>query len=420
MAPQYLSATLGSLPLSIQVDTANWGRPTKTVNRTRNALADRQLETVADGGAPRTYAFTARLRGATMDDLLAQVHALEIEVGKPTNTLVVQPPGASRPSTFVIEQNDWHELPYNVVLERGYVAMVPVELTGHPWAYGQPVSVPRNYATTPAILDLAVDLGEAPAPLTLACTAPWATSTDGLAQVVVGLVGDDDTLDGLVYEAEDATSYVPGHWSAAHDDYCSGDGNNVRHLGSTDAWIGLGWDRAPRAGRYRAYARAKVPDGDPATLCLGGDYGDALKYTEVDGTDWALYDLGEWCSDGEQPLAISGITTVAGHYVYVDRVVLFPLDRGGRLAFGDGVEVTGYIVETVTLGWQDASYTIYAPHHGHGITLPGLAYMQGSGLKALGPAPALAWACDDTGTQIDPALNVQLSYTPRYIHWVTD
>ena len=158
MPPEYLSATLGSLPLSIKLDSANWGRPTRKVSRTQNPLADRQRETLVDGGAPRTYAFTARLMGTTMDDVLAQVHALEAEVGKPANTLVVQPPGAALPSTFLIEQNDWHELPYDVAFERRYVALIPVVLTGQPWAYGEAVSVARNYAATPAILNLAVDL----------------------------------------------------------------------------------------------------------------------------------------------------------------------------------------------------------------------------------------------------------------------
>lgn len=351
------------------------------------------------GGEAEWTLQRVRITGSDANDLATKISALNtILTGGGTITDAL--PGGSYPVTWTLNPSE------PILPGHGRYTAARSAWEGrivlHSAVLGEgaptDIYVSEALASTPGLLLLGDLYGDAPARLDIEIGAGWDTAANGMRSCYACLAPYDAEIDDYLLQAEAATG-----WSLCTEAQAGpGASDNARRVNSS-TWEALSFG-APPAGRYRIIARARRASSTTGYIGLSEDGVNAYQSTTLSGSNFILYDLGEFAADGQITLYLLG---KGADYVYVDYVCLFPVE--------DGMASLADIVHTVD-SWQlgdlptvtDVSSSVY----------PAARYMTGAQLVC--PCSArqlLIAACDANCTEEAPAVSVSVSYVPLYYSW---
>ena len=251
--------------------------------------------------------------------------------------------------------------------------------------------------TSPSVVDLGTVTGDAPAPLAIDVNAGWDTGANGMRDCVLALV-ETTTLANYLYQAEDA-----GGWTVVTDADAQPDAADNAARTNSATWDDLAFGPVT-AGTWRVFARAHREAGKSGYIALSEDGATSYQRTRITSSNYRLYDLGEFISDGVIDLHLLGMGT---DYVTLDYVLLVPSAACVHYSY-DGADHVD--------SWQatDAPTLTLASS----ASLPGARYMTGAQLYCPAAPRGLLVACADySGGEPEAAVVVDASYVPQFYSW---
>lgn len=405
--------TLGSLALELYVDddATKLGAPQREYGTVGNALCDDVEQTLDYVKEFREQTYPVRIVGiaslseSKRENCVRQLHNLDVELGKKTNTLVITRRGSSVETVYQVVRGDYPEAGFTVVWDRGGVMRLDVTLTVRSWALGAAQLRTLCAAQeTPSVVDLTVP-GSVPTPLELLATRGFSGS--GLQTLIIGRIPTTFDLEDLLLLSLDSS--CPG-WDAftASSGYVEGAGN-VRVCTST-SYRAMYWDAALPVGRYSLFVRARVQTGGRGWLAQSRSSNDpSAAPVALSDTDWRFVRLGDYASDGYTVPRIVGKCREAENGILVDWLLAVPLDLGSPFFF----HCTSHAVASVTSEWRETTMQLTS-----GATRSARRYVSGPGVKCVGASRLLVAACDANGNLRRPSVSLGATLTPRYVHWV--
>lgn len=403
--------TLGSLTLELyDSGDIDLGTPTVNFGVVSNPLSREPAQTMRTVTEFRRQTWPVRLAGVTSldeskrENAVRQLHNLNVELRKATNTLVITRRGSAVETVYQVAGNEYAKAQLNKLADRGGVTFVLVTLTVRPWAEG--ATLTQTIATsleTPNVVDLTVP-GEEPTPLTTEATRAFSGS--GLQSLIVARIPVTFDLEDLLRLAMDASApnwdLVTGSWG-----YHSGS-DNLR-LCTSEIWRAMYWPALP-VGRYKLYLRCRVQPGGRGWLAQSRASNDpSAAPVALADDDWRFACLGDYASDGYTALRIVGKVREAANGLLVDWLFPVPLDYGSPLHF----HCAASAVQRVTSMELDTTMQLTT-----GGTRSARRYVSGPGICVVGAARLAVLACDADGSLRRPGVTLSETHTPLYAHFV--
>jgi hypothetical protein len=363
----------------------------RIVRETLYGFSDQQIDLILNGLCE--WHVPVRLVGTSHADLISLVKTVNAELTKRSNTLVDglgEEVGVSfemfRSPAILPNRGELTES--RCVLEQDLL------LYTRSWGSRPVINLAQQDVAGVGLVTLGALAGDLATPLDLLLTPTYT----GMSRAFVAVTPPDGVATDYVLAAEDGTGWqrVAASSSVAYN------ANVAYTVQNAPGWSGIDLP-APLAGRYWVVLRART-DGQ-AELGLSEDgWTKPYAKTLVDADDYRLYLAGEFQGTGSTGLTILG-HCLAADAVYLDQVLLFPLDDAAccfscdspaghnlRLAMGTQQMVTG------------------------GTTFDVARYCVGDGVVGpLDDRSLLVAIGDQAGTHPKATCHVDVGYQP--LHW---